>query len=276
MGESSRAKIGRLLDLMIAVLDNPQALWPTVCGELAEVLDARLTGRFEVRWPSGDTRSQLLDEGRWTGQIPWTSAEVAIHPLVRSLATTADMEPRTLDDVADEEWRTSSEHAMAREHFEGSFAQVMIPLQRTGEVLHYVGVARTGRDFDDQERGYLEQLQPLLVALERHLREIDRLQRDLALTREPPAQPRPNAADAGLTARESVVLALLVEGLSPMSISRRLGISMRTVVKHQENLYRKLGVHDRVNAVLMAQRLGLTPQPQPETPRTETKHTSRT
>ncbi|MFG1682673.1 response regulator transcription factor [Nonomuraea sp. NPDC049269] len=72
---------------------------------------------------------------------------------------------------------------------------------------------------------------------------------------------RERAAQARLTPREQDVLRLLCEGLSPTAIARRLGLSPRTVTKHQERLYRKLGISDRVNAVLLAQRFGLVPEP---------------
>ena len=72
---------------------------------------------------------------------------------------------------------------------------------------------------------------------------------------------RERAAQARLTPREQDVLRLLCEGLSPIAIARRLGLSPRTVTKHQERLYRKLGISDRVNAVLLAQRFGLVPEP---------------
>ncbi|MFD0887959.1 response regulator transcription factor [Streptosporangium algeriense] len=67
------------------------------------------------------------------------------------------------------------------------------------------------------------------------------------------------AVDVRLTPREHDVLRLLCAGLSAVAIARRLGLSPRTVTKHQERLYRKLGVCDRVNAVLLAQRLGIAP-----------------
>jgi len=43
------------------------------------------------------------------------------------------------------------------------------------------------------------------------------------------------------------------------AIARRLAISPRTVTKHLENLYRKLGTCDRLTTVLTAQRLNLVP-----------------
>ncbi|BFU47834.1 response regulator transcription factor [Krasilnikovia sp. MM14-A1004] len=67
-------------------------------------------------------------------------------------------------------------------------------------------------------------------------------------------------AAVSLTAREVTVLTLLAEGMTAQAISRRLGIRVATVSKHQENLYRKLGTRDRLNTVLLARDLGLLPQ----------------
>jgi DNA-binding NarL/FixJ family response regulator len=64
-----------------------------------------------------------------------------------------------------------------------------------------------------------------------------------------------------LTAREGEVLRLLAEGLTAAAIGRRLGISERTVHKHKERVYAKLGASDRLMAVLLAQRHGLLPPP---------------
>jgi DNA-binding NarL/FixJ family response regulator len=60
-----------------------------------------------------------------------------------------------------------------------------------------------------------------------------------------------------LTERELAVLHLLVEGCTAVAMAHRLGISVRTVQKHLEHVYRKLGVTDRLRAVLAAQRAGL-------------------
>ena len=58
------------------------------------------------------------------------------------------------------------------------------------------------------------------------------------------------ADDAGLTPRELAVLSLLAEGLTAASIGRRLMITERTVHKHLQHSYTKLGVTDRLGAVL--------------------------
>ncbi|MGY1644477.1 response regulator transcription factor [Geodermatophilus sp. SYSU D00703] len=66
---------------------------------------------------------------------------------------------------------------------------------------------------------------------------------------------------AGLTARELTVLVLLAEGCTAVAMAHRLGCSPRTVHKHTGSIYRKLEVHDRLAAVLEAQRRGLLARP---------------
>jgi DNA-binding NarL/FixJ family response regulator len=67
----------------------------------------------------------------------------------------------------------------------------------------------------------------------------------------------PAAQPEDVTTREQEVLELIAEGLANRSIGERLGISTRTVQKHVENLFSKLGVHDRTELVTRAFRAGL-------------------
>ncbi len=53
------------------------------------------------------------------------------------------------------------------------------------------------------------------------------------------------AAWCGLSARETDVLRLLVQGLAAKQVARRLGISVLTVGDHQRSLYRKAAVNGR-------------------------------
>jgi LuxR family maltose regulon positive regulatory protein len=59
-----------------------------------------------------------------------------------------------------------------------------------------------------------------------------------------------------LTAREKEILNLIAVGLTNSEIAGRLFISPQTVKKHTGNIYAKLGVHNRTQAVAQARNLG--------------------
>lgn len=58
-----------------------------------------------------------------------------------------------------------------------------------------------------------------------------------------------SAPPAGVTRREAQVLELLGRGLADQQIATRLGISPRTVGKHLEHIYAKLGERGRLRTV---------------------------
>jgi len=68
---------------------------------------------------------------------------------------------------------------------------------------------------------------------------------------------RSGSRDVQLTARETEVLALGREGLSNKQIARRLDISERTVKAHLTSAFARIGVADRTQAALWAERNGL-------------------
>jgi DNA-binding NarL/FixJ family response regulator len=62
---------------------------------------------------------------------------------------------------------------------------------------------------------------------------------------------------AGVSPREREVLGLLLDGMPNKLIARRLGISEKTVKSHLTRIFRVIGVTDRVQAILWAERQGL-------------------
>lgn len=66
-----------------------------------------------------------------------------------------------------------------------------------------------------------------------------------------------NRRPAGLTDRESEVVALLSRGLQTKQVARALGISVKTADRHIQNAYRKMGVSTRAGAALFAMQHGL-------------------
>jgi DNA-binding NarL/FixJ family response regulator len=62
---------------------------------------------------------------------------------------------------------------------------------------------------------------------------------------------------AGVSPREREVLSLLLDGMPNKLIAQRLEISEKTVKSHLTSIFRQLGVTDRVQAILWAERQGL-------------------
>jgi DNA-binding NarL/FixJ family response regulator len=62
---------------------------------------------------------------------------------------------------------------------------------------------------------------------------------------------------AGISPREREVFSLLLDGMPNKLIARRLSISEKTVKSHLTSLFRQIGVTDRVQAILWAERHGV-------------------
>jgi DNA-binding CsgD family transcriptional regulator len=111
---------------------------------------------------------------------------------------------------------------------------------------------RKGRDFSDRDRACLESIRP-------HLGDLYRLSGELEGPRAAwgvPAALQPRPDDPRLTAREREVLHWLSGGKTDRDIAQILAISPRTVHKHLQRIYEKLGVETRTAAVVRALSLG--------------------
>jgi DNA-binding NarL/FixJ family response regulator len=107
---------------------------------------------------------------------------------------------------------------------------------KPGRLHVCISLNRAGPDFTAEAVDLLTQLRPLLT------RRVVRLSAG-------PATLGARLEPADLTGREQEVLSLVAEGLTDAAIGRRLGCSPRTVDKHLEHAYRRLGVSCRTAAV---------------------------
>lgn len=127
--------------------------------------------------------------------------------------------------------------------------QLSMPLEFDGQTYHAIVLNRLDhRDFSDDDVALAVRIQPMFVAFQR--------QADIL-----GSAPIPDVIAGILTGRELAALRCLALGLTSRAIASRLYSSPRTVEKHLQNAYRKLGVHDRVSAMLAAQELGLISPP---------------
>jgi ATP/maltotriose-dependent transcriptional regulator MalT len=108
-------------------------------------------------------------------------------------------------------------------------------------VLH-----RADRDFTDEERDFCNRARPFLIQAYRNA-----VAQGEALRRTPAALEEVLVAN-GLTAREAQVLRLVALGGSNRDVGARLELSDRTVQKHLERTFRKLGVATRSAAAARA------------------------
>jgi DNA-binding NarL/FixJ family response regulator len=113
--------------------------------------------------------------------------------------------------------------------------------------------------------GYLSKISPMdqLIGAVRKARrgeplheqeEVDRLQRRLQRRRS--RDEGEGERVARLSARETEILQLMAAGLDSQAVAEKLGIRHATVRTHTANALTKLGVHSKVEAVVMAIRHG--------------------
>jgi DNA-binding CsgD family transcriptional regulator len=114
---------------------------------------------------------------------------------------------------------------------------------RKGVIVSFV-LNRSGRDFSDRDRECLEAIRP-------HLGNLYRLTRDAQGPQAAWGVPSPDPpCDPRLSLREREVLDWLAGGKTDRDIADILGISHRTVHKHLQRIYEKLGVENRTSAVM--------------------------
>ena len=119
--------------------------------------------------------------------------------------------------------------------------QMTIYYRREGAGGAIFVVARDRLDFDDDDLLVARYVQRSLVTLDRQTCAL----RARIVADDP-------GTHLGLTGRELAVLQLISDGFSTRQSAHRLACSPRTVEKHLQHAYRKLGVRDRVNAIRVA------------------------
>jgi DNA-binding CsgD family transcriptional regulator len=244
------------LDFAADAITRPYTEWPhrEVCELLVRSFGAagasmNLATSPEVvvshLWPPEHYAPHAADIRAWARERAPTD-----HPLLRYYRATGEARclqvsavperfagPRIVDG-----WRE-----LGRQ-WGGVRDQLAVPLV-FGPRGHRAFVLDRDDEFDPAEIELAERIRRLLVGLDRQIRQFDRARRRIAV----------DAWGDFLTPRETVTLDLLGQGFTAAAIGRRMTISERTVQKHLQRVYTKLGVTDRLAAVRRAESLGVLP-----------------
>jgi DNA-binding CsgD family transcriptional regulator len=142
--------------------------------------------------------------------------------------------------------------ALYREVYEplGVEHQIAFTLQGANDTTVAIALSRGDRDYTDAERDLLNRARPFLVQIYRNALDYAQL-----LSQTPQGVVKV-LIEHGLTAREAQIAALVVRGLSYDAVADQLGLSGRTIEKHIERSFRKLGVHTRSEAAARIWELG--------------------
>ncbi|MFI6620915.1 response regulator transcription factor [Streptomyces sp. NPDC050528] len=250
----------RMLAVAVAALHErePERLWPLVAAALPEVCGGEALIYKLGEW-TDRSGSMGLSPGAAAhfGRIDDEAMAVLRrgYPFADHYARAgAVRRPGTAHRMAGKGW--------ARSRTAGTISRLMdadhvlaIPLPGTTTPVTGCLVYRAGADFTEDQVRAAEELQPLLAGVEQQRQLLERWRAMAA-----PAEAAEVPGDSRLTPRQVTVLLLLADALTASAIAHRLGISVRTVHKHVESLYRKLGTRDRVSTVLRAQEIGLLPR----------------
>jgi DNA-binding CsgD family transcriptional regulator len=143
--------------------------------------------------------------------------------------------------------------AVAETHLDAALAlcdACAAPYDRARTLLE-VAMLRRAQDRPDDATSALEDARQICTSLgaELTLQSIAELESQAAST--------PGAATSGLSPREIEVLRLVARGLSYAEIGTELYISPRTVARHLQSIYAKLGLDSRAEAAAYAYAHGI-------------------
>ncbi|NDV09392.1 helix-turn-helix transcriptional regulator [Rhodococcus sp. IEGM 248] len=246
--------LARWIDLTAYLLAQPFGHDPMleICDELSAHFRTVSTGTIDY----GAKRVRVTLYRPSDGDASPYASRIGDHPLAQHYRATSDPHARAMSEAApfldDPRCRAVVDRLRAANLNDFVF----LPLApRAGMQHRWLSLSSDG-ELGLRVRDELDRVGPLLRAVDAQATALARTF-GIPSTRSTPAQSAPAGS---LSGREFAVLALVARGLTAVAISTRLGISPRTVSKHQQNIYRKLEVTDRLTAVMRAHSLGILPQ----------------
>lgn len=236
-----------LIEALVAIALNATGSPRTMGKMVAQIIPADHVLYFAVdRLHPSSTLVDCLDaHSRWDGR-PLLGA-LDGHPAVRSYVQHPnDRTPTRVSDLmAESEWTRSALYRSVFEPTGSRYQLSIVTTLRMPDLGRGWILTRSERDFTDRELELAGIILPALAIA-------DRLHPDADSAGDGGADGVPHVTPA-----ETRVLRGVSQGWTAERIGRSLQISPRTVRKHLENAYRKLGCNDRLLATEKARSLGL-------------------
>jgi DNA-binding CsgD family transcriptional regulator len=170
------------------------------------------------------------------------------NPLVRRLDETRDGRAyRFSDVVTQEELRSLQIYTDFYAHI-GVEYQMAFTLPHSHDRILGVALSRRHHDYSDAERDFVNRARPFLIQAYRNAVEFQRAKTEHGSDG---AALLYSLRAKGLTTREAEVIRLVALGRSNRDAAAALGISERTIGKHLERAFKKLGVANRSSAATL-------------------------
>lgn len=242
----------------LSYADTSQAFAHELVRVAGRLVPGELLGVF-MKSPDGRVQSHAfneffltLEELQGVGRI-WTT-----HPIQKRYLE--GMKPgvqRLSDFASDRQWR---EHPMFRDFLRvpSYHRHLSIPLQFDQVVTGVLSIDRSGPDYTERDVALVKAFRPMVSGLWNSLMEKENLRADLvriaAGSGAAGVDRHARLRALGVTRRETEVLEWMIEGKQNREIAMILGLSLRTVQKHVENMLVRLHIENRHALTIHAMR----------------------
>jgi DNA-binding CsgD family transcriptional regulator len=229
----------------LADLDDPAGFAELVLPQLVRLVGCDVITYNEIGPDPENVRYVDYPSGARVAALAAAfTAHLHEHPLVARHRVMSETGPAKISDFFSQ--RQFHQLGLYREFYRplGVEHQMAIALPAPENQVIGIALNRSQADFTETDRAVLGILQAPLIAGLRRAQARHRAREA--------AGPAASGGLPGLTGRESEILRLVAAGRTNTAIARTLDVSPRTVAKHLEHIYRKLGVTSRAAAATRA------------------------
>ena len=242
MAAKTEARDGlvRVIETIIGATGYPESVLKASLGA-GDVIDSVVVFSYSFDDADGIRDGYVSNQDRLdAGVLDRIGANMQMCPIDEWHRAGHESEIAVLSQITDPGDYRRTDH-YARIFGESGIADAMcIPFGSNGDTVRVL-VCRDKAGFSDADIETARLLQPVLHGCLDQSRAMEKLR----------LQPLSEEAmrERGLTAREAQIFSLLAAGSTSQMVGEELGISVRTVEKHVQNIYSRLGARNRSEAI---------------------------